>query len=670
MIFSASLSVYVKKALRDKSFQTSVTKMAELLPIDPKVSNMDAIIISPKDLGGMLGRQLIEAISKKHPNVGVIYIYTDEKDSQILRGDIYKKQERKITVDTINDAVASILDVKTINDNNVVVESQDKKNLSFAKIPIKRSLVDPTEETDEITKPEVEFKEDITAESDNVPQLELPRAEEQVAVSLEKTEVSRANMTLEQRIIRCAEFADWGLFKKSLEKDAVLRDIMNENTQYAGAVNMLEVLDNQIYNIFRDPHKTAEDKFSDIREIGVNRSSYAATKNNIVVEKICNIMAAIVSSAQDTVDSRVESVRKSLDTLVTSKLSFQDQDKLRSIITERMEIQTYLLELAEDIISVYKTMDESVNDLIINMDENLPSSNAYINEVLKPQSMSGLFTPQNAQALASKLMRDLQSHRISMSVLENKVQEVVGLVFKLCEADGTIIQYQQKWIDLLKAQRVEDVVIVDTLIKNVLRIFIGPSDVGRTATTLTWCGILSRRQNTLLIDLSGGSKFSDYGVDPIPLDDFMNTVIQDQFTVVSGTINDLERLDEIIGELKLRLNYYPHINIVLDVAQVDLLNRLSDSALAVNFVSDCTPRSISQMRNCISAFTAENIARKVLIIDPAIDPLTILSSLTADPLGTKLITIPYIKYIKACSLKGMKPYESREVITIFEEAMK
>ena len=88
-------------------------------------------------------------------------------------------------------------------------------------------------------------------------------------------------------------------------------------------------------------------------------------------------------------------------------------------------------------------------------------------------------------------------------------------MFKLCEEDATIIEYQQKLINLLRAQRVEDVVIVDNVIKNSLRIFVGPADTGVTATAVTWSGVVSRRQNTLLLDLTGNSKLRQYGLEPV-----------------------------------------------------------------------------------------------------------------------------------------------------------
>ncbi|QMV40477.1 hypothetical protein [Cohnella cholangitidis] len=52
MIYGASLGPFVKKALTDKGFQTNINKIIETLPLDPKVSNMDAVVLGPKDMYG------------------------------------------------------------------------------------------------------------------------------------------------------------------------------------------------------------------------------------------------------------------------------------------------------------------------------------------------------------------------------------------------------------------------------------------------------------------------------------------------------------------------------------------------------------------------------------------------------------------------------------------
>ena len=60
------------------------------------------------------------------------------------------------------------------------------------------------------------------------------------------------------------------------------------------------------------------------------------------------------------------------------------------------------MELSKEIIEVYKAMDRSVTDLLTNFEEEIPSKNEYIKEVLKP--IKPVFTPQNVAAVTTKLI--------------------------------------------------------------------------------------------------------------------------------------------------------------------------------------------------------------------------------------------------------------------------
>ncbi|QGQ98800.1 hypothetical protein EHS13_29950 [Paenibacillus psychroresistens] len=653
MIYGASLGPYVKKALLDKGFQTNVNKIIENLPLDPEISNMDAIVLSPKDMNGILGRMLEAAIQKKHASVKVLFFYQKEKEAALIDGDVKKIKIVKVTIEAIGEGISEFFQLNLIGGDTRVFESSDNRIHNNSE-----SLVDERDNSgDELISIPIlalKIEEDIQAE---------------LAITVSPEEILIDKKPIEQRVMEMGQFADFAFFKQSLEKDEIFKDLMQESTQYSGLVNLLEVMDIRIAHIFKDTSLTAELKFEEIKQIGIDRSAYQGLLSHIVAEKVISIMVAIVKSAEATVDARIDNVRKALDTITTVKLVYEDQGKLQALIESRLSIQMDLMELSKEIIEVYKAMDESVNDLLGNLDEDLPSKNIYINEIMKP--LKPLFSSHNVAAITSKLIGDLQKNRISLSIMEDKVKSLVNLVFKLCEEDATIIEYQQKLINLLQAQRVEDVVIVDSVIKNSLRIFVGASDTGRTATSVTWSGVLSRRQNTLLLDLTKDSKLGQYGLIPLSLDDFMKERIERPFLCLEGNLdNNLEKIDEVVAELKTRLNYYAHINVILDASQIDLLNQLAPSALSVHFITDCTPRGTRLLKRAVEAFTEENIAIKVILIDPPVEPIRLLSDLSIDPLIAKLIIIPRLQYIRVCSLTNAKPYESKEIVEIFEEAFR
>jgi hypothetical protein len=654
---STTYAIIAKKSLKEKCFQASLDKIKELLPKDPEISGMDALIIAPKDINSISGNSVIDAIKEKHEKVIVFYLYQKEREDELIPDGnrIIKFKAGKLSPQDIERLVQEFMETD--------VSSKKLSQLSNDRIKPVETLSDNQgleeiveNETMEVTEV-MEVMEQVSAASEPVVVDRFMKHKEDEKVA-----------PLEERIRKFAEFADWNFFKEALKHDTVIGELMNENTQFAAALNMLDIMDRHIENTFKDSSILPEEKFRQIKEIGLDRSGYKATANNILTDKIINVINAVISSASMTVNKQVKDIKASLGNMEHKNVAFKDTEKLNTLINKRLELQTQLLELSRQIIEVYKTIDVSVNDTIKSFDEALPSENNYINELMKP--MKEEFTPQNAVLLAGRLMSGLQFGHTRMSALESKVKFVISLVFKLCETDGTIIDYQNKLIQLLSAQRVEDVVIVDTILKNALRLYIGPSEVGRTATCLTWCSILSRRQNCLLIDLTGSSKFNRYGVEAISLDKFLGERIEEQFVCVEGTLNSTYDVAKFVGELKLRLNYYPYVNIILDVSQSELIKELSQSALTVHFISSCTPRSIELTRNCINNFTSENVARKIVLIDPPISATDILHSLKVDPLIYKVVIIPYLLKLKACSLCGINPSSTKEISTVYEEAFK
>ncbi len=633
MIFGSSLGPYIKKAFQEKAFQTNIKKIVELLSDDPRVSNMDAVVLGPKDFSGTKGSTLSLAVQSRHPAIGVIFFYRKDKEAELIDGNVEKIKLDRVLPEDVKRAVDRVIELHAIGRDQRVIESADN-----------RIYGDDKEEG---------------------PVARVEAAADEAAVSLEP-EVKEK--TLEQRIGEIGQFADFDYFKTVLDKESVLKEL-KDNVQYAEVVKLLETLDRRIAGIFADASVPAEARFEQVKQIAIERAALQGLENSLVADKVSSLIRAIVQSAEATVDKRIADIREALDTISHTKLMYEDQEQLKVLIESRMHLQMDLMELSKTMIELYRAMDSNVDDLLHWMGDKGPTRNDYVNELLKP--IDGAFLPQNMAAVANKLIGDLRKSEVTFSIAEDKIKSMISLVFKLCEEDATIIEYQQKLIQLLQTQRVENIVIVDNVIKNALRLFVGPAHTGRTATALTWSGIVSRRHNTLLIDLTGNAKLRQYGVETVSLTQWMDERLERPFLCVEGDLeNDLQRADEIVAELKTRMNYYPHIHMILDTAQVELLNRLASSALAVHFITDCTPRGTSLLKEAVEAFQGDNIARKVILIDPPIDPIRMVTSLSIDPLTTKVIILPRLQYIRACSLNRTRPYDSSEVVEVFEEAFR
>lgn len=635
MIYGVSLGPFVKKALAGRGFQTNSSKLMELLSLDPSVSRMDAVVLGPKDVSGSKGKQLREAVATRHPDIGVVYFYYKEAEAQLIEGDVLKLRVPKVTLEHVQDAILTITGGKDIREDGRMFESADKRS--------------------------------YRSDADEAAAASEPASEESETADWQPAAPNSSE--LEHRVVEMGTFPNFDYLKKSLDKDHIQDELSSHNTQYAEVVYMLEELDAQIVNVFKNSSIPPDMRFEKLKAIGVNRAAYKGMENSLLVDKLLSVMESVVQSAEEAVDARIYQMREALDTITSARQMYEDHGKLQELIDARMSVQMDLMELSKQIIEMYQAMDLSVQEMIDRFQESGPSGIPYINEMMDP--IKPLFIPQNMHAITSRLLSDLNKNKLTFSIIEEKVRGVINLVFKLCEEDATIIAYQQKLIKLLQAQRVEDVVIVDHVIKNSLRLFVGPSDTGRTATALTWSGVSSRRHNTLLLDLTGNSKLGQYGVEAVALEEFLSNRIERPFLCAAGTLdNPSEQADGIVSELKQRLNYYAQIHVLLDASQTELIGLLAPSALSIHFITDCSPRGTALLKPAVEAFKEPNIAQKVILIDPPVDPIRLVQELAIDPLTTKVMVLPRLQYIRACSLNRMKPYESKEVEEVFEQVFR
>jgi hypothetical protein len=667
---SGSLSIFIKKAFGDKAFQTSIDKIVSVLHLDPATSDLDLAVVASKDLRVVkIRNEFIEAMKTKHPDVDVLCIYEKGDTLQGLdKCGCILREVRKANLDSVEDAVKTVLESRDISKRDEIIISKDSitpvQEEKFATIAERVSATLRNDKKEIIEKQEIAEEEEVD--------LQLPEEEEvKHEVVVEEIPEHKVQLTLEERVKACGEFADWGLFKQLMKKDAIVRELLTENNKFYGTVNMMTALEKKILNVFKDVDKTPEDRFDEIVEFGLQRTAYRETQNNIITEKVVNVMTIMAASAQETVKRRIDEFSKSLFSFKEQSTVFykKDKEKLQTLIEDRINIQISIDELIKEIITLYTSMDATVAQVIDDFDKDLPSENDFINEVYK--TAKPMFSPANMATLSSRLRRDLQQNRINLSVLENQLNELVALVFSLCEADDVIIEQQSKLIQLLEANNVEDVVIVDTILKNCLRLFIGPNDTGTRSTAITWSGILARRHNTLLIDLTGQPKFSEYGLESVSLNDFMSERVETSFLCVDGNIgDDMEYLSEVIRVLKTRLEYYPYVNIILNTDQIAMISELSESALSATFITDCTNRANMLVRNAMMELKLKNTAKKVVMIDAPQDALPLLTDITGDPLTVKLIPIPHLTVMKNYSHKAIPPYRDPYIVEIFESAFR
>jgi hypothetical protein len=651
MIAAVSLGGFCKAVYPAQTQQMSSDVLMQTIMLDPAVSNVDIVVLQSKDFAGFKAIGLKNAVQHTHEKIEGIYLYTNSKELEFFEKMDAKSfrtySVKKINAASIESVISKILETKEVSQR----EDYFAPESSFEPEPIV---------IEQEIQPEVE-PEEI--------KVEIPPKEIIEEPAVEEPAVEEPKLSIEERIRRLGEFGDFDLFKHSLKKDYLVKEIMQENLKYASSLTVMDQIEREIVAIFRDTVSPPEEKFTKIRDLAMRRVSYKDELNNILVSKLSQVMLAIVSSTEETMNRKVNSFKDALAVTSGVKTIYnKDTEILNDLIQKRLEMQVSLHELQMELISLFTAMDKSVKEVIESFDVGLPTENDLINSHLVP--VKTLFTPERAVTLSQELLRQLDQGKLKLSVVEEKILNVVKMVFELCEYDASIIEYQQKLIMLLQANRVEDIVVIDTVLKSALRLFVGATETGVSATAITWAGIVSRRNNSLLVDLTGRLKFEEYGIFPESVAEFMENRIQRQFLCVQGTMNTESEVEDFIQEIKQRLNYYPYMHIVVDPAQKSVIDRLSKEALSISYVVNSTSRSISIIKRAVEDLKQENIARKLIMIDPPVSVPQIVESVGVDPMTTKVIVIPDLKKIQVCEFNKVSPHTITEIVEVFEEAFR
>lgn len=682
MIYTSSLTMLARKALgNSECYQTSISKIISQLTLDPDTTGMNAVLLGPNDFGGMNKQKLINAVNAGiHPDICLMYIYTKDSEAEGIHVP-YMKGVSKIRTNDIQkfveESMASHMSGKnTLEDDLKKLEESD--NLEEE---VKQYY------TPDVPNEDKSFEEPPVAEKVPVPPMNIPTPQEPqqahtqpIQREVYKKEFEMPNIgqdipqkpigTKEEMLAGIKTMEDYNLLKESLEKDSIYKQLLEENSEYAGTVQMLDVLDKEINAIYFDSSLSPNAKFEKIREIGLKKSTLKSVSNNIAARKVISMIDTITTQAKKVITDEMNNMNDALAKITTDEASLLDTSKITTAMTERADIHTRLLDLQYKLRKLYGSMDTLVESEIKDMNTKLPSSNEFINDMLFPTNRD-VFTPQNTSQLVNDMLKGLAEQRITMSQLEEDITGIINLIYALLGKDEDIMKHQMDLIQRAKANRVEELVIRDGILKNVLHLYCGADDTGRTSTTLTWSGIQSRRTNTLLIDITGNNQLKRYGENPVPLSDFMSQRLERQLLVVSSDRRlDGSEIVSLIHEIKSRLNYYGTVNVVVHPEDTEAIDLLAKEALSISYITNCDNRSIDEMKKCIARTQIKNIAKKIITIDAPINPLQIVEEIGADPTTYRVVPLPNLPAIRACALRHDTPYDKSDLISTFERVFR
>lgn len=659
MVYVASLSLLAKKALGSKCHQSSINGILDTLSIDPAVSNMDVVLLGPTDLSGPAGKKIPEAVAKRHSGVCVIYLCTNDREAKLFPDAPHVKQVKKIKDTVISEAVTEFYGEDVKANNPKYSSAADKVGALGANPEPPRPIAPVAEKEEDTSAPPAPVELELPE-----PQADLPPVEEN---ELPKPDPA------EDVIASVKSVKDWDILKRQINRDSIIRQLILENNEFAGVANMLNVWDLRIRDVWADPHKSNEEKMRAVQEFGANRQVLQATYNSVLVDKFVSLLERVVSVCSATVEERCNEITHAVVSVQQNKDAFLEkavsgEDSLDDTLYERMvELQSIEGELCKMFAFLHH---EGMEEIVGRLGEKLPSTNEYINNVLSVSAK--LYQPGNTVNLAQAIVDSLAKGQVQLSLIEDKVKGLMSTMFQVIVAQNKVIQYQRDVISCLRANNVESLVVRDSLLKECFNVIVGSEHTGLTATSAIYAGMLSRRDNTLVVDLTGHSHYDRYGYDTVSLDEFMVERIQRPLLFVAGSVdNDPEKVFHLMEELKSRLTYFRHLIIVLDAAQLNVLDQVGREALSISYVTNCTVESLAAVTAAYEAGRKiPNVCHKLICIDSPVDVGMLIATLKMDISMTKLIPIPYLREIKQAAIVRQQPHTYNDVLRVFEEAFR
>ncbi len=657
--------------------------LKEQLILDPKLSSIDTLIIQDTSLMGISPsvRDIKSALLDRNERIRVIIHTKNEKNKSKMPvgNNIFTFTSNKLTEAVLKEEVESII-AKTVETSDIVSENEILRTDMVSTADIK------SDTTDEVKS------DNVSTESDDflldkpypVPKALLKKSLQNVEVedvnespaNTDKEEVINTSTEIPVEISPSTEietpkpdYVDDYLtleeIQNKLEKNKIIKNLLVTNSEYSTLTEKFRILDRRLSEVLKSNDLTSEQKLNQMYDIVQEKSGIKSQTNDILANNVVSILDTVFSTAVIKLSDGIEQCRKRIASISEKELYEGNTVKINSLMDMRFKLQTELTNKLLVISKLFQQVSNIVSDTSEEFANGIPSENPYIASYLKP--MVGL-APKDLSRHVRELFKGLEDGRLKLSVVENEIRSLLDTTSKLCDVSDNVIATQQELIDTMKVNKVEQVVIIDNLLKNDLRLYIGGENSGKTATIVILNEARKRKGNSLLIDLTGKNKIKTYLSDIHKLEDIIEQCNRGEYENIY--CQSPEKLDKelLIKYLEDCIQHYRYINILLDAdTNTDLITYLHNYALSVTIVAQSNIPSINTAKRAINLLTSKNIARYLCITNPAVAPTEIFSIFDIAPTDYKYVPIPNMPEIARCSIRNTNPGFIKEIRTVFEE---
>lgn len=665
MIIATSKSdAMLKKSLgRGQVTTTTLDRMCEQFKLDPTTAKpaRDAYVVTNEDISSTKARTIFEqSLATKHPSTKIIFINKSAKPiyQNGMAGIDAVIQKPKPT--DIAQTISAVIAADTIS---AVVEP----TIDTYSQPIPE-YVAPVEETTPI--PEYTAPEPVYVEQPEELVVEPAAPIEQVPVE----EVMQRPSSIIERIKSSGTVADVSILAREMSATALIKDLVESNSTYAGIEEKLKSLNDTIFAIMSDPKVTSlDEKLSKIHAVMHDKAFFNSKGDTLIEQRLEEVIDAICTQTSALLQTRLDEIDTAIKRAQECKDMENNSARLAGLNELRANIIIELKTLEIEIENIYKSCDNliiSSATKIAEANDNI-TGNEMINSQLKARG-SYVVSEGSFTAMVSALELSEQIPDLFKSMKVNIIG-MTKLLHKLFDLDQEVIAAQQQLINFLKSHNVEDSIVAQGVLKKALRVYVGPEGVGTTIIPYLISRYKSRQNaNVLLLDLTGTNKYADYGIQYTNIDTYLSELNQKEFMLVAGTIdNTVAAAQRIVTTLLHAADYYRVINVVLNPEQQELFQTIAEDVLSVNFITDTSNKNITTMRDVIEKCTVRNVGRRVIINKCDVPVRSIVTKLGLDDqIDFQLCTVKTLPTIIDAGINGYNPYGISSVDLEMEEVIK
>ena len=676
VIVSTSKSDAVLKRVFGKGMVSiiAIERMLDQFSLDPTVTNpvRGAYIVTNEDVSAArLKAKFEQSAAAKHPAVKIIFINKSSKPiypNGLPGVDVILQKPKPEDVKHAIDVILA--------DN----PAQDAINQGYneqTSIPDYRAdLTMPTQPTPPV-QPGMGFDESMLDEppvEEQPPEIlpiPEPKPEPETAPAL----VGTGNSSLIDRIQTAGTVSDVSVIAREIKAAELIKDLVESNSTYAGIEEKLKALNDTIFTILSDTRiHSLDEKLSKIHALLHDKAFWSAKGDTIIEQRLEEVIDMICTRTSELLNSRLQEIDTAIRNVSTHKDFETNYARLSGLNEERANLLIELRNLEANINDIFRAADQltiGVSTMIAEASDNI-TGNDMINMHLKARGAT-VVSDETRTAIHAALELSADKVPTTFKQMKLDILSMVRVLSQMFDLDSEIIAAQQQMINFLKSKNVEDSVVAETLLKKSLRVYVGEEGVGRSML----CYLISRyksRQNAnvLCLDLTGSSKYHNYGIQYRTLDSYMAEMNQEEFLLVAGSVeNSIASAQRIVSTLLRAADYYRVINVVMTTEQKELFSTIAQDVLSVNFIVDTNVERINRMCDIIKECTIENVGQRVIVNKCDVPVRSIITRLGLDDrIDYQICVVPTIPVITDASLTGFNPYGVSSVDLIMEDVVK